>query len=353
MKRILLFSGVLLFLFSCEYQDNGVTSIDDVITSDYLLAGNLDVYISNNQIFRHKGKPGIETIAIGNNNLSGFEDCFVMYVATGTTPETTVSSAIIKLDDMVVLNTSDFSKNAGQHTFEVCNLTPISVLTVEVRGEPGSYLDIWIEGKKKELTVTDVDGNVYKTANIGDQIWMAENLKTVTYNDGTPIYNETDRKLWYQTGASYCWYNNDIANKSLYGALYNFIVVNTGKVCPVGWHVPSLDEWNTLGNTLGGRLVAGGKLKSTGTIEEGNGLWTSPNTGATNEVGFNAIPIGRRMHIGDFEAGVGRSCTFWTSSAGGYSSTGTQIQLYYASEELSSSMIPIRYGMAIRCIKNN
>ena len=116
MKRILILFVGLLFLFSCELE----TTINTDITSQYLMDGiangNLDMYVDGEQVFRHTGKPGIETINIGGD-LSNYEACFVLYVATGTTPETTVSSAIIKLDDLEVLNTSDFSKNAGHIYF--------------------------------------------------------------------------------------------------------------------------------------------------------------------------------------------------------------------------------------------
>jgi hypothetical protein len=145
MKRILLFIAVISFLVSCDL------TVNKDITTDYLVNGiangNLDLYLQGTQIFRHKGKPGVETIPIGNPDLSKYEPCFVMHVGTGTTQATIVSSTIIKLDDIEVLNTSDFSKNGGQFTFEVCDITPTSVITVEVRGEPGSYIDVWIEGK--------------------------------------------------------------------------------------------------------------------------------------------------------------------------------------------------------------
>jgi len=154
MKRIFLFILSLSFLFSCEL-DNGITTINSEITADYLLNGNLDSYIQNNQILRLTGKPGITPVSVGNADLSKYEPCFVLHVSTGATPETTSSSAIINLDDLEVLNTSDFSKNMGQYTFEICNLTPVSVLTVEVRGEPGSYVNVWIEGKLKNETDMD------------------------------------------------------------------------------------------------------------------------------------------------------------------------------------------------------
>ena len=143
MKRLILFFVGMSLLVSCELD----TTIRNEITSDYLLNGTLDVYLQNNQVFRYKGKPGIVTIPIGNPDLAKYESCFVLHVATGVTQATKVSSAIVKLDGLEVLNTSDFSKNSGQYMFEICNLTPTSALTVEVRGEPGSYLDVWIEGK--------------------------------------------------------------------------------------------------------------------------------------------------------------------------------------------------------------
>jgi uncharacterized protein (TIGR02145 family) len=305
MKRILFPFVGLLFLFSCEYQDNGVTSIDDVITSDYLLDGNLDSYVQNTQIVRLTGKPGVKTVSIGSSDLSNYEPCFVLYVATGTTPSTTVSSAIIKLDDMVVLNTSDFSKNAGQYQFEVCNLTQISVLTVEVRGEPDSYVNVWIEGK---LLLKDCDGNIYKTVKIGNQVWMAENLKTTKYNDCTPIPLVLDGNAWtYRNVPGYCWYNNDPSTYKTYGALYNWYTVSNGKLCPTGWHEPTNADWTTLFTYLGGEDVAGGKIKESGTTH-----WLSPNTGGTNEYGFTAIAAGARDYLGNF-CDMGIREYWWTT----------------------------------------
>jgi len=183
MKRLFFLIVSMTMLFSCEYQDNGVTSINEVISSHYLIngivAGNLDTYIQNNQIVRLTGKPGITTVTIGNADLSKYEPCFVLYVATGNTPETTVSSAIIKLDGMEVLNTSDFNNDGASYTFEVCNLTQTSALTVEVRGAPGSFVNVWIEGKLKIPTeglvayypfnsnVSDESGNEYHGTNNG------------------------------------------------------------------------------------------------------------------------------------------------------------------------------------------
>ncbi len=159
-----------------------------------------------------------------------------------------------------------------------------------------------------EETVFDIDGNVYHTVTIGTQVWMIENLKTTKYNDGTIIPLETDQAAWYNLNApGYCWYNNDEnANKDVYGALYNWHALNTGKLCPVGWHVPSDEEWTILIDYLGDEQVAGGKMKESGTTH-----WASPNTGATNSSGFTGLPAGFRGASGFI---IGMAALFWCST---------------------------------------
>ena len=153
--------------------------------------------------------------------------------------------------------------------------------------------------------VTDGDGNVYNTITIGNQVWMKENLKTTKYNDGTSIPFVADSITWVSLNTpGYCWYNNDITTyKDPYGALYNWYTVNTGTLCPMGWHVPYDSEWHTLILYLdpaaqGGMdesYIAGGKMKESGTTH-----WASPNNGATNESGFTALPGGWRGSNGRF-----------------------------------------------------
>ena len=155
-------------------------------------------------------------------------------------------------------------------------------------------------------TITDIDGNVYKTVTIGTQTWMAENLKVTRYNDGTAIPNVTDNAAWagLSTGA-YCWYNNDISHKATYGALYNWYAVNTGKLAPAGWHVPTDGEWTTLTTYLG-ESVAGDKLTETGISH-----WANPNAGATNETGFTALPGG---HSDGFFGFIGYIGCWWSAT---------------------------------------
>jgi len=143
-------------------------------------------------------------------------------------------------------------------------------------------------------TLSDIEGNSYKTIQIGTQVWMAENLKTAKYNDNTSIPLVTIG-LWGDTNPAYSWYNNDPATKDTYGALYKWYTVATGKLCPTGWHVPSDVEWTTLTTFLGGEGVAGGRMK-----ESGTGHWLTPNSDATNSSGFTALPVGSRYRDGLF-----------------------------------------------------
>lgn len=142
-------------------------------------------------------------------------------------------------------------------------------------------------------TMTDQDGNVYKTIQIGTQTWMAENLKASHYRNGEPIALVTDSTAWsaLSTGAA-CWYNNDSATYNCpYGKLYNWYAVTDARsVCPTGWHVSTDAEWTVLKDNLAGPAVAGGKMKSTGTS-----YWLSPNTDADNSSGFSGLPGGARF----------------------------------------------------------
>jgi uncharacterized protein (TIGR02145 family) len=203
-------------------------------------------------------------------------------------------------------------------------------------------------------TVKDIDGNVYKTVTIGKQVWMKENLKATKYNDGKAIPLVSDDNAWGAlTSPAYCWFNNNsAANKNAYGALYNWYTVNTNKLCPGGWHVPSDAEWRTLTTYLGGEGVAGGKLKETGTTH-----WESPNTGATNESGFTALSSGSRNHAGAFDIS-GSNAIFFRSNACWWSSSGLSDfnafyrRLYNALSDIYSSLSVKQSGYSVRCLKD-
>ncbi len=142
-------------------------------------------------------------------------------------------------------------------------------------------------------TFSDIDGNIYEFMKIGDQWWMTENLRTTYLNDSTSIPLVSDTTEWVELiTPGYCWYGNDMETNSEYGAMYNYYSIETEKLCPDAWHVPTSEEWQILANYLGGRDVAGGKLKESGMVH-----WNGPNTGATNESEFNGLPGGFRSQI--------------------------------------------------------
>ena len=200
-------------------------------------------------------------------------------------------------------------------------------------------------------TITDIDGNVYKTVKIGTQWWMAENMKTTRYNDGSAIPLVTDGAVWKALiSPGYCWYHNDTTKQNTYGGLYNWYAVNTGKLAPTGWHVPTDAEWTILTTYLGGDNVAAGKMKSTGTIEAFTGWWHHPNTGATNESGFTAVPAGYRYGSGTFHF-IGTNGSWWSSSEYNTQYAWTR-GLYYSYSDVYRNDNIKNAGFSVRCLRD-
>lgn len=202
-------------------------------------------------------------------------------------------------------------------------------------------------------TLTDIDGNVYRTLTIGNQTWMAENLKTSKYNDGTFIPLVTRDTEWNRLATpAYCWYRNDQTKYgNIYGALYNWYAINTGNLCPTGWHVPTDAEWTILTDYLGGSGGAGGRLKAIGTIEGGNGLWYKPNTEATNETGFTAVPGGyRSSYYGDFDL-IGRLGHWWCATESSANDAWIRY-MYYNHNYVYRNYNSKRIGFSVRCVRD-
>jgi uncharacterized protein (TIGR02145 family) len=192
-------------------------------------------------------------------------------------------------------------------------------------------------------SIYDIEGNKYRTVQIGTQTWTAENLRSTKYNDGTDIPFVPDVNEWATlTSPGYAWYNSDSIG---YGALYNWYVVNTGKLCPQGWHVPSDEEWTVLSDYLGGSDVAGGKLKEAGTTH-----WLDPNFEGTNETGFTALPSGYRSYGGSYNST--KSYGFWWTSTE-WSSLGAWYRdVYYGYSTIDRSNSHKRSGATVRCVKD-
>jgi uncharacterized protein (TIGR02145 family) len=223
-------------------------------------------------------------------------------------------------------------------------------------GSPKSFTTI-----SSASTVVDIDGNEYQTISIGNQVWMAENLKVTHYRNGDAIPNVTDGDSWtFQRNGAYCEYNNDVNSVAIYGRLYNWhVVADSRHIAPVGWHVPTDEEWKQLemflgmsrseADTTGWRgakiFNVGGKLKETGTAH-----WISPNEGATNESGFTALAGGLRNSIGHFNS-VGTYAYFWSATES-YSHSAWSRILNYNYSEVNRYSSDKESGLSLRCVKD-
>jgi len=158
--------------------------------------------------------------------------------------------------------------------------------------------------------LTDIDGNTYNTVQIGNQLWMSENLKTSKYRNGGSIPNVVGNTDWISlTTGAWSFYDHDALNNAVYGKLYNWFTTQGDTLCPNGWHVPTDTEWTTLTEYLGGESIAGGKMKTVGTD-----YWNDPNTGATNESGFSAVPGGFRSRFDGGFISIKNDSFFWSKS---------------------------------------
>jgi uncharacterized protein (TIGR02145 family) len=200
-------------------------------------------------------------------------------------------------------------------------------------------------------TISDVDGNSYKTFIIGKQQWMAENLKTSKYNDGTVIPNVILDSVWTElSSGAWCYYDNNSKYNDRYGKLYNWFVVDlesngNKNVCPTGWHVPSPGDWGTLVDYLGGEKIAGGKLKEIG-LED----WIGPNVDASNISLFSGLPGGYRSNAYGETLALGNVGLWWSSY--GISSYGRHFALSFGSAKTYTEYSGKQYGFNIRCLKD-
>mgnify|MGYP000241754481 CR=1 FL=1 len=200
---------------------------------------------------------------------------------------------------------------------------------------------------KDEMTVTDVEGNTYKTVTIAGKTWMAESLRTTKFSDGSSIPLVAAGTAWAATTtAAYINVDNSADNAPVYGRLYNwYAVADSRKLCPEGWHVPSNQEYIDMITALGGSSVAGGKMKETGTAH-----WNSPNGGASNQSGFTGRGAGYINYQGvfkDFRYITG----FWTSTQS-TSSYAYHVGLLFDLADCDNYAVDKRTGLQVRCIKD-
>ena len=229
-------------------------------------------------------------------------------------------------------------------------------------------LYVWKAGvmiHKQSIKPADMDSITFKgpvvnlpNVTICTQIWTTINLDVTTYSDGTPIPQVTDPTAWGNlTTGAWCYYNNDAANGTTYGKLYNWYaaagiydaasLANPAlrkKLAPTGYHVPTDAEWTTLTTCLGGETVAGGKMKETGTAH-----WNSPNTDATNSSGFTGLPGGYRYSNGTFN-GIGYNGSWWGSSE--LATYAWYRYLNYSNGFANSGNDYKPTGLSVRCLRD-
>jgi uncharacterized protein (TIGR02145 family) len=256
------------------------------------------------------------------------------YVAMGTTQLLSVPYALYansagNSQSATPNLASVLAVNNGANNLQIKNLSdPTDAQDAVTK----SYIDTQLQAQIAQLqaqitALQNANFAPLPSVTIGTQIWSSTNLDVTTYRDGTPIPQVTDPTQWANlTSGAWCYYNNDPANGATYGKLYNWYAVAgihdaaslndpsvRKQLAPQGWHIPSDAEWTSLTTFLGGESIAGDKMKSTGTIQAGTGLWQSPNTSATNESGFSGLPAGYRYVIGTFYD-IGYNGHWWSSS---------------------------------------
>jgi uncharacterized protein (TIGR02145 family) len=302
-----------------------------------------------------KDDPLAETRTLTNPNYKYFQK-FMLKVQNGNGNSNKNVNLEILIDDVLIVTSADFSKGRNVILKELSALKAESVMEIRLDGTKNKSVTLLIECSLQEDVITDIDSNYYKTVKIGEQWWMAENLKVTKFNDGTPIPNVTDDSEWEALMLdhlpAYCWYNNDPGYKDTYGGLYSRGAVESNQnVCPGGWHVPDgTDDCLVMLLHLNPELEPhwmqhyvddiGNLLKEAGTSH-----WNCIENASTNETGFTALPGGRRR-VGSPEfLGIGQSGTYWADRGYSYFT-------FVCSGSIEITEGGDDDGFSVRCVKD-
>lgn len=298
----------------------------------------------------------------GTSVISSFNSCSISSVGTltagvaasGVTQTINVTVATIgtysfssTANGVTFSATGTFTTTGAQNVILIASGTPTTfgTNTFILNTTPNCSFDLIIG-----LAITDIDGNSYQTIQICSQIWTQSNLNVSRYRNGDVIPQVTNQTQWASlTTGAWCYYNNDPATEAIYGRLYNWYAINDPRgLAPLGWHIPTSTEFNTLISCLGGVTVAGGKLKEPGTVH-----WLSPNTGADNSSGFIGLPQGVRtggIGGGTFEF-QGTAGSWWSTTS---SSTNNAFLLQVDHNSTIGNVPGVnkKYGLGVRLIKD-
>jgi uncharacterized protein (TIGR02145 family) len=287
---------------------------------------------------------GINTIALSGGNVTdaGGYEVASRGVCWSTSFNPTISGS----------SSIDGGSGIGLYSSTVTNLLPNTIYYIRAFA---SNLAGTAYGQEVQLNtanfsppVTDIDGNVYGTVVIGTQTWMAENLKTTRYKDGSSIPYVLDNTTWSNlSSGAWSYYNHDNTKNTIHGKLYNwYAVANTRGLCPAGWHLPLDMEWNILEDFLGGVCIAGGKLKAV------SSLWNQSNDGSvnSNETGFTALPSGYRDNGGSFVYFQERS-SFWSGDLIN-SFEAHDFHIWHFNNCTNRSGYTFKNGFSVRCLKD-
>ena len=332
MKKItfLLLAILAISFSSCKDDEDEITDTTVIVTG---------VSLNTNTLSLALGGESTLTATISPANATNATITWT----TSDASKATVNNGVVK---GIAIGTATIIAQAGDK---------ISMCTVTISNSPTN--PIGTTG-----TVTDIDGNVYNTITIGTQTWMLENLKVSKYNDGTSIPNVTDATAWAAlTTGAYCDYNNLVANGTKYGHLYNWYTVNTGKLAPTGWHVPTNAEWTTLqtyliangynydGSTTGNYIAKSLAAKTDWTASTTTGA-IGKNLTLNNSTGFSALPGGYRIDAGSFGE-CGNFGGWWSTDGDSAGSAWTR-GLLYSGARLFSDSYDLQCGFSVRCVRD-
>jgi uncharacterized protein (TIGR02145 family) len=361
-----LFIGARKFASSCTISDNYSGKLDDIGIWNRALTQQEITNLYNSQLPTQSSlclptittssptSVGVDSVVIGGDiSNDGGSSIVLRGICYSTSPNPNMGNQ----------RTEDGS---GTGSFNTVLRGLISSTTYYARSYAKNSIGVVVYGNEVSFTtsvslpgvrcpgtpmVTDIDGNIYNTVQIGGQCWTQSNLKVSMYRNGDSITTGLNNSAWQNTtSGAYAIYDNNPVNDGLYGKLYNhYAVTDSRGLCPTGWHVPTDGEWTTLVNNLGGVSVAGGALKSTA-MQPTPGGWNSPNIGATNSSGFTALPGGVLRDYGVFNT-ITHNGYWWSTSV----SSAYIALLHYLHSNAGSISQDLNYrtnGFSVRCLKN-